>query len=199
MANIDAAFGLRPIAKVGSAPGGTTGTTKYSIADNQSTAIFTGDPVKYKSDGTVEVATAGDASCGVFMGCFYTDPTTSKPTFKSHFPASLSPGDAIAFVADDPDQLFVAQQDSDTSSLSAANINENANLVFGSGSTTTGLSGVEIDSSSATTTATLQVRIVAGYETPSNTISTAAAGNNSVFVVKINNHQLGSSTGTAGV
>ena len=199
MANIDAAFGLRPIAKVGSAPGGTTGTTKYSIADNQGTAIFTGDPVKYKSDGTVEVATAGDASCGVFMGCFYTDPTTSKPTFKSHFPASLSPGDAIAFVADDPDQLFVAQQDSDTSSLSAANINENANLIFGSGSTTTGLSGVEIDSSSATTTATLQVRIVAGYETPSNTISTAAAGNNSVFVVKINNHQLGSGTGTAGV
>ena len=53
MANIDAAFGLRPIAKVGSAPGGTTGTTKYSIGDNQSTAIFTGDPVKYKNDGTV--------------------------------------------------------------------------------------------------------------------------------------------------
>ena len=199
MANIDAAFGLRPIAKVGSAPGGTTGTTKYSIADNQSTAIFTGDPVKYKSDGTVEVAGAGDASCGVFMGCFYTDPTSSKPTFKNHFPASLSPGDAIAFVADDPDQMFVVQQDSVASSLSGANINENANLIFGSGSTTTGLSGVEIDSSSATTTATLQVRIVAGYETPSNTISTAAAGNNSVFVVKINNHQLGSSTGTAGV
>jgi hypothetical protein len=199
MANIDAAFGLRPIAKVGSAPGGTTGTTKYSIADNQSTAIFTGDPVKYKSDGTVEVAGAGDASCGVFMGCFYTDPTSSKPTFKNYFPASLSPGDAIAFVADDPDQMFVVQQDSVASSLSGANINENANLVFGSGSTTTGLSGVEIDSSSATSTATLQVRIVAGYETPSNTISTAAAGNNSVFVVKINNHQLGSSTGTAGV
>ena len=199
MANIDAAFGLRPIAKVGSAPGGTTGTTKYSIGDNQSTAIFTGDPVKYKNDGTVEVATAGDASCGVFMGCFYTDPTTSKPTFRNYFPASLSPGDAIAFVADDPNQLFIAQQDSAASSLSAANINENANLVFGSGSTTTGLSGVEIDSSSATTTATLQVRIVSGYETPSNTISTAAAGNNSVFVVKINNHQLGSSTGTAGV
>jgi hypothetical protein len=199
MANIDAAFGLRPIAKVGSAPGGTTGTTKYSIADNQSTAIFTGDPVKYKSDGTVEVAGAGDASCGVFMGCFYTDPTSSKPTFKNYFPASLSPGDAIAFVADDPDQMFVVQQDSVASSLSGANINENANLIFGSGSTTTGLSGVEIDSSSATTTATLQVRIVAGYETPSNTISTAAAGNNSVFVVKINNHQLGSSTGTAGV
>ena len=64
MANIDAAFGLRPIAKVGSAPGGTTGTTKYSIGDNRGTAIFTGDPVKFKNDGTVEVAAAGNPSCG---------------------------------------------------------------------------------------------------------------------------------------
>jgi len=195
MANIDAAFGLRPIAKVGSAPGGTTGTTKYSIADNQSTAIFTGDPVKYKSDGTVEVATAGDASCGVFMGCFYTDPTTSKPTYKNYFPASLSPGDAIAFVADDPDQLFIAQQDSDSSNIVAADLNLNADLVFGSGSTTTGISGVEIDSSSKNTTAALQVRLVDFYDIPSND----ATANNSVLVVKINNHQLGSHTGTAGV
>ena len=195
MANIDAAFGLRPIAKVGSAPGGTTGTTKYSIADNQGTAIFTGDPVKYKSDGTVEVATAGDASCGVFMGCFYTDPTTSKPTFRNHFPASLSPGDAIAFVADDPDQLFIAQQDSDGSNLVAADLNLNADLVFGTGSTTTGMSGVEIDSSTKNTTAALQVRLIDFYDTPSND----ATANNSVLVVKINNHQLGSHTGTAGV
>ncbi len=195
MANIDAAFGLRPIAKVGSAPGGTTGTTKYSIADNQGTAIFTGDPVKYKNDGTVEVATAGDASCGVFMGCFYTDPTTSKPTFRNHFPASLSPGDAIAFVADDPDQLFIAQQDSDGSNLVAADLNLNADLVFGAGSTTTGLSGVEIDSSSKNTTATLQVRLIDFYDVPSND----ATADNSILVVKINNHQLGSHTGTAGV
>ena len=195
MTNRDAAFGLRPIAKVGSAPGGTTGTTKYSIADNQGTAIFTGDPVKYKNDGTVEVATAGDASCGVFMGCFYTDPTTSKPTFRNHFPASLSPGDAIAFVADDPDQLYIAQQDSDGSNLVAADLNLNADLVFGAGSTSTGMSGVEIDSSTKNTTAALQVRLIDFYDTPSND----ATANNSILVIKINNHQLGSHTGTAGV
>ena len=195
MANIDAAFGLRPIAKVGSAPGGTTGTTKYSIADNQGTAIFTGDPVKYKNDGTVEVATAGDASCGVFMGCFYTVPTTSKPTFRNHFPASLSPGDAIAFVADDPDQLYIAQQDSDGSNLVAADLNLNADLVFGAGSTSTGMSGVEIDSSTKNTTAALQVRLIDFYDTQSND----ATANNSILVIKINNHQLGSHTGTAGV
>ena len=40
MANIDAPFGLRPIAKLGSAPGGTTGTTKYKISSGAS-ALFT--------------------------------------------------------------------------------------------------------------------------------------------------------------
>jgi len=195
MANIDAAFGLRPIAKVGSAPGGTTGTTKYSIGDNQSTAIFTGDPVKYKNDGTIEVATASDALLGVFMGCFYTDPTTGKPTYRNYFPASLSPGDAIAFVADDPDQMYVAQQDSVGSNLVAADLNLNANLIFGAGSTTTGISGVEIDSSTGAVTATHQVRLVDFYDTPSND----ATANNSELVIKINNHSLNGGTGTVGL
>ena len=195
MANIDAAFGLRPIAKVGSAPGGTTGTTKYSIGDNQSTAIFTGDPVKYKNDGTVEVATASDPLLGVFMGCFYTDPTTGKPTFRNYFPASLSPGDAIAFVADDPDQMFVVQQDSVGSNLVAADLNLNANLIFGAGSTTTGVSGVEIDSSTGAATATHQVRLIDFYDIPSND----ATANNSELVIKINNHSLNGGTGTVGL
>ena len=189
MANIDAAFGLRPIAKVGSAPGGTTGTTKYSIGDN------TGDPVKYKNDGTGEVATASDALLGVFMGCFYTDPTTGKPTFRNYFPASLSPGDAIAFVADDPDQMFVVQQDSVGSNLVAADLNLNANLIFGAGSTTTGVSGVEIDSSTGAATATHQVRLIDFYDIPSND----ATANNSELVIKINNHSLNGGTGTVGL
>ena len=193
--NIDAAFGMRPVAKVGSAPGGTTGTTKYSIGDNQTTAIFTGDPVKPKADGTIEVATASDALLGVFMGCFYTDPTTKKPTFRNHFPASLSPGDAIAFIADDPDQLFIAQQDSDSSNLVAADLNLNANLVFGAGNTTTGNSGVEIDSSTGATTATHQVKLIDFYDVPSND----ATENNSILVVSINNHKMKGHTGTAGV
>ena len=81
MANIDAPFGLRPIAKLGSAPGGTTGTTKYKISSGAS-ALFTGDPVKLKADGSIEVKGGAGAITGaisgVFMGCFYTDPTTSN-------------------------------------------------------------------------------------------------------------------------
>ena len=194
MANIDSAFGLIPIAKVGQNPN-NGGLTKYSIADNQSTAIFTGDPVTYKNDGTVEVADNTKALCGVFRGCFYTDPSTSKPTWRPYFPATTSPGDAVGFIVDDPQQSFICQQDSDSVNLVAANLNENCNLVFGAGNTVTGVSGVEIDSSSKNTTATHQVRLISFWDTPSNDTT----ANNSVFVIKINNHQLMGGTGTEGV
>jgi|TARA_R100001480_G_scaffold129901_1_gene127482 hypothetical protein len=194
MANIDSAFGLIPVAHVGQTDN-NGGQTQYSIGDTQTTAIFTGDPVKYKSDGTVEVATAGDPVVGVFGGCFYTDPTTSKPTWSPYFPASLAPGDAKAFIWDNPMQTFIVQQDSVVSNLLAANLNENANLIFNAGNTTTGVSGVEIDSSSADVTAALQVRLIDFYATPSNNTT----ANNSVFVVKINNHKLMGGTGTLGV
>jgi len=194
MANIDAPFGLRPIAKNGQNPN-NGGQTQYLVGGSQSTAIFTGDPVKPKNDGTVEVATASDALLGVFMGGFYTDPTTNKPTWNAYIPASLATTDAKAFVCDDPQQLFIAQQDSVGSELGTSSINLNANLTFGAGSTITGVSGVEIDSSTGATTATHQVRLLHFYDVPSNTIGES----HSIFVIKINNHVMMAGTGTAGI
>ena len=199
MANIDAPFGLRPIAKQGSAPGGTIGTTKYKISSGAS-ALFTGDPVKLKSDGSIEVKGGAGAITGaisgVFMGCFYTDPTTSKPTFRNNFPDGLAATDAIAFISDDPDQLYIAQQDSDGSNIVAADLNTNANMIMAAGSTTSGMSKAEIDSSTAATgNATHMLKLLDFYDVPSND----ATSNNSILVVKINNHELGAHTGTAGV
>ena len=197
MANIDAPFGLRPIAKLGSAPGGTVGTTKYKISSGAS-ALFTGDPVKLKADGSIEVKGGAGAITGaisgVFMGCFYTDPTTSKPTFRNNYPDGLAATDAIAFISDDVNQLYIAQQDAND--IGAADLGNNAEMIMAAGSTTTGMSKAEIDSSTAATgNATYMLKILDFYDTPSN--DTTAA--NSVLVVKINNHQLAASTGTAGV
>ena len=100
MANIDHAFGLRPIAKVGSAPGGTTGTTKYSIASGAS-GLFTGDPVKQAAAGDVVVATAGDAIGGVCMGCCYTDPSTTKTSIKNKCSTGKHASEATTLVADE--------------------------------------------------------------------------------------------------
>ena len=197
MANIDAPFGLRPIAKQGSAPGGTIGTTKYKISSGAS-ALFTGDPVKLKADGSIEVKGGAGAITGaisgVFMGCFYTDPTTSKPTFRNNNPHGLAPSDAIAFKTDDVNQLYIAQQDAND--IGAADLGNNAEMIMAAGSTTTGMSKAEIDSSTAATgNATYMLKILDFYDVPSNDASAA----NSVLVVKINNHELGASTVTAGV
>ena len=197
MANIDAPFGLRPIAKQGSAPGGTIGTTKYKISSGAS-ALFTGDPVKLKADGSIEVKGGAGAITGaisgVFMGCFYTDPTTSKPTFRNNYPDGLAATDAIAFISDDVNQLYIAQQDAND--IGAADLGNNAEMIMAAGSTTTGMSKAEIDSSTAATgNATYMLKILDFYDVPSNDASAA----NSVLVVKLNNHQLAASTGTAGV
>ena len=136
------------------------------------------------------------AISGVFMGCFYTDPTTGKPTFRNNYPDGLAATDAIAFISDDPDQLYIAQQDSVGSNVVAADLHTNANIVMAAGSTTTGMSKAEIESSTAATgNATYMLKILDFYDVPSNDASAA----NSVLVVKINNHQLAASTGTAGV
>ena len=196
MANVSEKFGLRPYRKLDGTP--LVGAqNRYTIASGYATAIYQGDLVEPLTSGNIQKhgANTSDAVVGVFNGCFYTDPTTKKPTFRNHFPASLSPGDGIAFVADDPNQLFIAQQDSAAGNIVAADLNLNADLVFGAGSTTTGMSGVEIDSSSKNTTAALQVKLLDFYDAPSND----ATANNSVLVIKINNHQLGSHTGTTGV
>ena len=128
------------------------------------------------------------------MGCFYTDPTTSKPTFRNNYPDGLAATDAIAFISDDPDQLYIAQQDAND--ITDVDLGNNAEMIMAAGSTTTGMSKAEIDSSTAATgNATYMLKILDFYDTPSNDASAA----NSVLVVKINNHQLAASTGTAGV
>ena len=79
MANKDAAFGFRPTRHLS---GGDIRTEEFAIAANYGTAIYTGQVVEAVAGGGVEAAAAGDTQqAGVFGGVFYTDPSTSKPTF----------------------------------------------------------------------------------------------------------------------
>ena len=190
MANVDKAFGLRALGNLSA-----TGAQKqfgYNIADNQSGAIFQGQLVTLK-DGFILAfdPSSHTAAVGVFNGCNYIDPTTGKPTFSNFYPGSvnITQGEIIADVMDDPNQLFLIQADED---IEAADIGKNADIVVGSGSTTTGLSVNELDSSTIATTAALNLKIVGLYDSPNN-----AFGNFAVVVVKINEHLYGSA-GVAG-
>lgn len=192
MANTDKAFGLRPVGNVtGRVSGAQYG---YEIADNQAGAIFQGDLVALSAGYIVKFVAASHATAiGVFNGCFYTDPTTGKPTYKNYYPGSvnITTGTIQADVIDDPNQLFVIQADED---VIQADVGSNAPVVAGSsGSTTTGVSNMELDSSAIASTSTLALKILGKYNTPGNELGS----NWTQVVVKINTHSLGS-VGTAG-
>jgi hypothetical protein len=92
-------------------------------------------------------------------------------------------------VIDDPNQLFTIQCDG---GFVQANIGKNADVVGTGGSTTTGQSTMELDSSTIANTAALNLKIVGLLDVPGN-----AFGTNAVAVVKINEHLYGSA-GVAG-
>jgi hypothetical protein len=109
MANQDAAFGFRPARNL---TGGQIRTEEYAIANNYGSSIFTGQIVEAVAAGGIEAAAAGDTQqLGTFAGVFYTDPTTSKPTWKAYYPASTAAADIVASVVADPYVVFEAQHD----------------------------------------------------------------------------------------
>lgn len=190
MANVDKAFGLRPMGNLSAT--GAQAQYGYEIADNQAGAIYQGDLVTIYDGYLVKFLPASHtAAVGVFNGCQYIDPTTGKPTWKNYYPGSvnITSGAIIADVIDDPNQLFLIQVDE---SVAQTQVGMNADVVGTGGSTTTGVSSMELDSSTIAKTAALNLKIVGLYDVPGNTF-----GTNAVVVVKINEHLYGSA-GVAG-
>jgi len=191
MANQDAAFGLKPNSKLGSNVN-SEGTTEYSIASGASGNIFSGDPVKMMNTGTILVAAAGDQLLGVFRGCRYTN-SSGEVIYSSYWPNGTVSSDAVAFVVDDPNALFEVQSAA-TGSVVQTVVGNNADIVYASGSTTDGQSGVEISGTTAATSA--QLRIVGFSGDPeNNTLGTGSQSANVNLIVKINEHFYAQVTG----
>ena len=151
MANQDAAFGLRPARHL---TGGQLRTEEANIAANYDTAIYTGQVVEAVAAGGIEAAAAEDTQvAGVFGGVFYTDPTTSKPTWSAYYPASTNASDLKASVYADPEIVYEAQH----SGTGTAAMNNSAMDFAGvSGSTINGQSTSELDTSTSGTGAGLK-------------------------------------------
>ncbi len=187
MANKDASFGMRPVKMMGGSPW-TGGTSRYRIAANYGTAIYTGDMVMQVTGGTVEIHADGGTVpiVGVFMGCQYTDPTSGEQKFSAYYPASTNASDIIAFIVDDPNVVFEIQAD-DTFPI--ADLFGNFDIVYtNSSSTQSGLSGAELDVTTGATTAGLPLKAIDISEDPDN--SDIATANTNVLVV-IQNHICG--------
>ena len=192
MANTDAAFGAVAI--------GTTDGSDYhgkmrevEFLSSDATACFTGDFVKLTgttgADGKTPVVTqagVGESVIGAvqsFIPNFEDEGTLSSTP--NHRAASTARKAVVPFGAD---VLYVIQEDGDTTPLVAADAGQNVDIVVGTGSTVTGISGMEIDSDSKVgTTAQLRLHHLSGdIET---VFGTATNGVNAKWVVTINENQ----------
>ena len=154
MSTTSAPRGLKPIGILGGAA--FVGSTReYLIKSGYSTAIFNGDVVGFADvanstdDGHLvrETAASEVNPIGVFLGCSYTDPNTSQPTFRQYYPGSISASDIKAVVAVHPHTLYEVQADG---AVAQTSLGMTIDLVQTSaGSTITGNSGLQADASTA--------------------------------------------------
>lgn len=216
MANVSRVNGFRPVKHLDGSPWNGQ-LNRYFVSGSDATAIFQGDLVKLAAvsdtqgqvvptnsgigaiggtqGATKFIAGTDTASCGVMVGVAINPLNLNTPQYRL---ASVA---TYILVADSPDTVFEAQVDSTTGGgntggvVAAANFNKNYAVSDAGGSTTTGQSGMQVQASSAATTATLTLRAVGARQQVDNDITSA----NVKMLVLINNHQFAGGTGTAGV
>jgi hypothetical protein len=194
MANKDAAFGLRPIGKVGQNRD-NQGLSEYNIAANSS-AIYQNDTVQFLATGYIGVAdTTTAVLLGSLNGVFYTDSAEQKPRWANHLAASNAATDIVGFVSDDPYERFEVQS---STTLAIADIGLNANIVYAAGSSPNFVSKVEVDTTSGNmVSTTAQFRVVGvakDIENSEKSNATTYAANVNVVGI-INEHFLKQTSG----
>lgn len=185
MANSDAPFGLRPVKYANGAP--YNGAVIECYAMDGSNNLFVGDAVKRNGSGDdngvpgVVRSTAGAGVYGVIVGILG-DSNEDLTRDTARYVASGA--NAYLAVAPAEDVVFEVQEDSVGSALAKTDIGRTADIIYGTASTSHPiLSAAELDSSTAaTTSASMNLSIVALERAPDNEI-----GNYARWLVKINN------------
>ena len=161
-------YGFRPVGLLGG--GDWRNSIRHiKMTNSYGTSIFYGDVVKVVSTGTVEKdsGTTTMTPVGIFVGCSYTDPGSSQPTYSQMWTASTSATDIMAYVVDDPNVVFQGQGDA---TLAQTALGNNVAVVQTAGSTSIGTSKNAIDSSTIAATKTLPVRILGFIDGPNSSV-----------------------------
>jgi len=182
-------FGLKPLKKVGQNYD-AGGLGEYPVAAS-ATAIYAQDLVAMAASGTAAVAAAGTThNLGSLNGVFFTDATTEKPTFANNLKASNTATDIVAFITDDPNQIYEVRSNNSGASAQT-DVGNTAEISYSAGATPNYISRTTLDDSTLAT-ATQQLKIVGVSRDPENSDLTSA---NVVWRVVINEHFFGATTG----
>jgi len=161
---ISAAYGFKPVNLIGGQV--FAGSTRnLPIQYNYGTAIYYGDFVKLTS-GYIEILAntiSSNVAVGVFLGCYYTNPTTKQRQYAQYYPGNVLAGDITAIICDDPDTVFKVAV---TTGASATTIGSASSIIVGqnmAGNTLTGSastgnsSGAVVGSTPASSTGNFRV------------------------------------------
>ena len=194
---VSAPYGLEPINRIDFMPYAGA-TRQLPIASTYNTAIYNGDIVLVsggtirKSGVTTDSTTdkANNATYGVFVGVQYVN-SQGQTVQAQYYPGNAAASSAVAYVVDDSQAAFkVAVTFSGNATVTTANasvVGTNLQIRQGTGSSTTGNSGLSVVAPVAGTgnAAALPVRAVA-------VVPETASGNNAYVevIVKLNNPQI---------
>lgn len=178
MSNRDAPQGGHPVRHL--AGGNAFTMNEYSVDSSNATAIFVGDAMILEADGNVAPYTTGGGSLIGFCAGVKDDFDDLQ---RRYLPASTA---GTVLIYDDPYVTFGIQTDG---TITADDAGNNADLVAGSGSTTTSISAHEVSGTTGTSTA--QLRLIRPVPRDDNDVTAA----NSEWEVVINEHMFKTTTG----
>lgn len=199
MANVDAPFGLAL-----HEDNSQSNLMLCVIPSGNGTATFVGDAVKLGDYDSIKIqggqyapaviqAAATDPIFGVVMGFQQHTVASGMDLGRRHRPASTSMYCMVKPAH--PLDVYRMQADDIGTTLSVASIGANADLTVGNGSTVTGQSAMEVDSSTVVATTGFQLRIIGFVDKPSNTPGVSKQD----VLVQINQTQTFNEAGNAGV
>ena len=165
-------FGLKPIKMYGNGYE-TMGLGEYPVAAS-SDAIYFQDAVCQAATGyvIVGIATTEDI-IGSLNGVFYTDATTSKPTFQNYLQGSNAATDIVALVNDNPLQQYEIRGDN-SGAAAQTDVGCVADIVYSAGSSPNYVSGAMLDDSDIAAGSSKQLKIIGVSRDPDNQDLTAA-------------------------
>jgi hypothetical protein len=187
MANTNAPFGFRQYQGTGSAP--TYEQVAMTIDKDDTSAVYYGDPVVPLNTGYIGKGTPGTTQiAGIFYGCKYLSTSQKRVVWSNYWPGSDASDDVEAYVVNDPNAKFLAQAgNSSSTGIAFGDINANVQFAYGTGNSSTGISGALIDMAvTPNTTATLPFRVVSLVTQPPGGPGTESGAYN-YAVVAFNN------------
>jgi hypothetical protein len=208
MASVSRISGLRLVKN--QTGGSMTGQVETMfVPASDASVIMVGDPVKLLGDAraasgvptVTRISGATDIPVGVVVGISFEgqgDVTNVPPVNDLNTPVyRRASTDRYLLVCVDPGAVYEVQasQTSQTAATVTSWVGSNASFTTTAGSTTTGASGVQIDTTTVATTATLPMKIVGIPNRPDNIPGDAFIN----LYVRLNSSSFASGTGAAGV